>query len=61
MMRKIQFGESLGNEPSVQRHSQRLRAYERKIFGEFEDQGDITVVKLWQWEKDSVSVFNCLH
>jgi len=45
-MRRIQSWESLGKEPSVQRYSQRLRAYERKIFGVFEDQEDISVVKL---------------
>ena len=60
MMRRIQSWESSGKEPSVQRHLQRLRAYERKIFGVFEDQEDISVVKFQQWVKDSVSIFNYL-
>lgn len=33
MMRRIQSWEGLGKEHSVQRHSQKSRAYERNIFG----------------------------
>lgn len=51
MVTRIPSWESLGKEPSVQRHSQKSSAYESNILSVFGKQENIHVVKPWQVEQ----------